>query len=169
MKPMRPRSSRDYKSKIRSVRQLKPILSRLQRRGKRVVFTNGCFDLLHIGHLRYLQRARRFGDRLVVAINSDASVRKIKGPWRPLLPEAERAEVLAALSCVDYVTIFNQPDPLAIVKALRPDVLIKGSDWGTNRIIGREIVEGLGGRVRRIPLVKGVSTSRLIEKIIKTA
>jgi rfaE bifunctional protein nucleotidyltransferase chain/domain len=169
MNPTRSDSSLDYKSKIRTVRQLKPILSRLQRRGRRVVFTNGCFDLLHIGHLRYLQRARRFGDRLVVAINSDASVRKIKGPRRPLLPEAERAEVLAALTCVDYVTIFNQPDPLAIVKALRPDVLIKGSDWGTNRIIGREIVEGRGGRVRRVPLVKGVSTSRLIEKIIRTA
>jgi rfaE bifunctional protein nucleotidyltransferase chain/domain len=169
MNPMRSRSSRDYKSKIRTVRQLRPILSRLQRRGRRIVFTNGCFDLLHIGHLRYLQRARGFGDRLVVAINSDASVRKIKGPRRPLLPEAERAEVLAALTCVDYVTIFNQPDPLAIVRALRPDVLIKGSDWGTNRIIGREIVEGRGGRVRRVPLVKGVSTSRLIEKIIRTA
>jgi rfaE bifunctional protein nucleotidyltransferase chain/domain len=169
MNPMRSRSSRDYKSKIRTVRQLRPILSRLQRRGRRIVFTNGCFDLLHIGHLRYLQRARGFGDRLVVAINSDASVRKIKGPRRPLLPEAERAEVLAALTRVDYVTIFNQPDPLAIVRALRPDVLIKGSDWGTNRIIGREIVEGRGGRVRRVPLVKGVSTSRLIEKIIRTA
>jgi len=169
MKPKRSRSSSDFKSKIRSIQRLKPILARWHRRGKRIVFTNGCFDLLHIGHLRYLQRARRFGDLLVVAINSDASVRKIKGLPRPLLPQAERAEVLAALSCVDYVTIFHQPDPLATVKALRPDVLIKGSDWGPNRIIGRDFVEGHGGRVRRVPLVKGESTSRLIKKIMKTS
>jgi len=155
------------RSKVKTVRQLRPILARLRRRGERIVFTNGCFDLLHIGHLRYLQRARRHGDRLVVAINSDRSVREIKGPPRPLLPQAERAELLAALSCVDYVTIFNEPDPLAVIAALKPDVLIKGSDWGHNKIIGREVVERRGGRVRRVPLVKGVSTTRLIEKILK--
>jgi D-beta-D-heptose 7-phosphate kinase/D-beta-D-heptose 1-phosphate adenosyltransferase len=159
------RLSSSSRSKVKTVRQLKPILARLRRRGERIVFTNGCFDLLHIGHLRYLQRARRHGDRLVVAINSDRSVRKIKGPPRPLLPEAERAEVLAALSCVDYVTVFDEPDPLAVITALQPDVLIKGSDWGQNKIIGRDVVEGRGGRVRRVPLVKGISTTRLIEKI----
>jgi D-beta-D-heptose 7-phosphate kinase/D-beta-D-heptose 1-phosphate adenosyltransferase len=159
------RASSPFRSKVKTVRQLKPILARLRRRGERIVFTNGCFDLLHIGHLRYLQRARRHGDRLVVAVNSDRSVRKIKGPPRPLLPQAERAEVLAALSCVDYVTVFNEPDPLAVITALQPDVLIKGSDWSQNRIIGREVVEGRGGRVRRVPLVKGISTTRLIEKI----
>ena len=134
------RLSSPSRSKVKTVRQLKPILARLRRRGKRIVFTNGCFDLLHIGHLRYLQRARRQGDRLVVAINSDRSVRKIKGPPRPLLPQAERAEVLAALSCVDYVTVFDEPDPLAVITALQPDFLIKGSDWGQNKIIGREVV-----------------------------
>jgi len=101
----------------------------------------------------------------VVAINSDRSVRKIKGPPRPLLPQAERAEVLAALSCVDYVTVFDEPDPLAVITALQPDFLIKGSDWGQNKIIGREVVERRGGHVRRVPLVKGISTTRLIEKI----
>jgi D-beta-D-heptose 7-phosphate kinase/D-beta-D-heptose 1-phosphate adenosyltransferase len=161
------RSFASYKSKVKTIRQLKPLLAGLRRRGRRIVFTNGCFDLLHIGHLRYLQRARRHGDRLVVGINSDQSVQKIKGPLRPLLPQAERAEVLAALSCVDYVTIFDAPDPLAVITALRPDVLVKGSDWDKNKIIGRDIVEQRGGRVRRVPLIKGVSTTRLIEKILK--
>ncbi len=156
-----------YQSKVKTIRQLKTILAGLRRRGERIVFTNGCFDLLHIGHLRYLQRARRCGDRLVVGINSDRSVKKIKGPLRPLLPQAERAEVLAALSCVDYVTIFDEPDPFAVITALKPDVLIKGSDWGKNNIIGRDVVERRGGRVRRVPLIKGVSTTKLIEKIRK--
>ena len=160
-------SPRSFKAKIKTARRLKPLLARLRRQGRRIVFTNGCFDLLHVGHLRYLQRARRHGDRLVVGINSDRSVRKIKGPLRPLLPQSERAEVLAALSCVDYVTIFDEPDPYKIIAALKPDVLIKGSDWGKNEIIGRDVVEAYGGKVRRVPLVKGVSTTRLIEKILK--
>ena len=161
------RSFASYKAKVKTIRPLKTILARLRKRGERIVFTNGCFDLLHIGHLRYLQSARRQGDRLVVGINSDRSVKKIKGPPRPLLPQAERAEVLAALSCVDYVTIFDEPDPLAVITSLKPDVLIKGSDWGKNKIIGREVVERRGGRVRRVPLIKGVSTTKLIEKILK--
>ncbi|MBI3812677.1 MAG: D-glycero-beta-D-manno-heptose 1-phosphate adenylyltransferase [Nitrospirae bacterium] len=161
------RSFTAYRSKVKTIRQLKPILSRLRKRSERIVFTNGCFDLLHIGHLRYLQRARRQGDRLVVAINSDRSMKKIKGPLRPLLLQAERAEVLAALSCVDYVTIFNETDPLVVITALQPDVLIKGGDWGKNEIVGRDVVERHGGRVRRVPLVKDVSTTRLIEKILK--
>ena len=155
------------RAKIRTARQLKLLLARLQRRGKRIVFTNGCFDLVHIGHLRYLQSARRRGDRLVVGINSDRSVRRIKGPLRPLLPEHERAEVLAAFDCVDFVTIFDEPDPLRIITLLKPDVLIKGGDWDRNRIIGRDVVEARGGQVRRVPLVKGASTTRLIEKIRK--
>jgi rfaE bifunctional protein nucleotidyltransferase chain/domain len=161
------RPSASYRSKVKTLRRLKPILARLRRRGERIVFTNGCFDLLHIGHLRYLQSARRQGDRLVVAINSDRSMKKIKGPLRPLLPQAERAELLAALSCVDHVTIFDESDPLAVITALRPDVLIKGSDWGKKEIIGRDVVERRGGQVRRVPLIKGVSTTKLIEKIIK--
>ena len=153
--------------KIKSARKLKPLLARLQRQGHRIVFTNGCFDLIHIGHLRYLQSARRRGDRLVVGINSDRSVRRIKGPLRPLLPQKERAEVLAALECVDFVTIFDETDPLRIITLLQPDVLIKGGDWDRNKIIGRDVVEARGGQVRRVPLVKGISTTRLIEKIRK--
>ena len=167
MTPKSGRSFSSHRSKIKTVRRLKTSLARHRRQGRRIVFTNGCFDLLHIGHLRYLERARRCGDLLVIGINSDRSVKRIKGPLRPLLPQNERAEVLAALSCVDYVTIFDEPDPLAIITALQPDVLIKGSDWGRNKIIGRDVVERRGGRVRRVPLVKGVSTTRLIEKILK--
>jgi len=163
------RSTVPARSKIKTIRQLKTILARLRRKGERIVFTNGCFDLFHIGHLRYLQRSRRFGDRLVIGINSDRSVKKIKGPLRPLLPQDERAELLAALACVDFVTIFDEPDPLALIKKLRPDVLIKGSDWGKNEIIGRDVVERRGGRVRRVPLIQGVSSTKLIEKILKTS
>ena len=167
MKPSRTRSAYPYKAKIRARRSLPSLLARLHRQRKRIVFTNGCFDLLHIGHLRYLQRARRHGDLLIVGINSDRSVRNIKEPGRPLLPQAERAEVVAALACVDYVTIFNEPDPYNLIKEIRPDVLIKGSDWGRNEIIGRDVVKRHGGRIRRIPLVRGISTTRIIEKVLR--
>jgi D-beta-D-heptose 7-phosphate kinase/D-beta-D-heptose 1-phosphate adenosyltransferase len=151
--------------KLKQPAALRRILARLRRRGKRVVFTNGCFDLIHPGHIRYLERARRMGDVLVVGINSDASVRRIKGRSRPVIPERERAEVLAALGCVDYVTIFPEPDPLAIIQTLQPDILVKGSDWGRNAIIGRRVVESYGGMVRRIPLLKGYSTTGLLKHI----
>ncbi len=137
-------------------------------RGRRVVFTNGVFDLLHPGHVRYLQQARAEGDVLIVAVNSDRSVRAVKGPGRPLVPEAERAEVLAALASVDAVVIFDEDDPRAIVSALQPDVLVKGADWAPDRIIGREVVEARGGRVVRIPFAEGYSTSDLVSRI-KTA
>ena len=162
-----PHSYSAHKKKIKSIRQLRSILNRLRKQKKRIVFTNGCFDLFHIGHLRYLQRARRHGDRLVVGINSDRSVRLVKPAGRPILPQMERAEFLAALSCVDFVTIFDEPDPLRIISSLRPDVLIKGSDWLKDRIIGRDVVEGYGGRVHRVPLLKGHSTTRLIRQILK--
>ena len=137
-----------------------------QRRGERVVFTNGCFDLLHVGHVRSLEQARALGDRLVVALNSDASVRaQGKGPGRPIVPARQRAEVLAALACVDWVVPFGEPTPLRTIEALRPDVLAKGGDWALDRIVGRREVEGWGGRVVRLREVPGVRTSALVEAI----
>ena len=133
---------------------------------RQVVFTNGCFDLLHPGHIRLLEEARTLGDVLVVGLNSDCSLRELKGPGRPLVPEQERAEVLAALEAVAAVTIFDEPTPRELVAALVPDVLVKGGDWGADEIVGREEVEAAGGRVVRISLVEGYSTSRLIAKIV---
>jgi D-beta-D-heptose 7-phosphate kinase/D-beta-D-heptose 1-phosphate adenosyltransferase len=137
----------------------------VQSRGGVVVFTNGVFDLLHSGHVRYLQAARALGDSLIVAINSDRSVRAIKGPERPLTPQAERAEILLSLACVDAVVIFDEDTPHAIISAVQPDVLVKGADWTADAIVGRDVVEGRGGRVERIPLVAGQSTSRLIAAV----
>ncbi len=137
----------------------------LQSAGKRVVFTNGVFDLLHPGHVRYLQAARREGDALIVGINSDRSARANKGAGRPLTPAAERAEIIGALSCVDAVVIFDEETPDAIVKALEPDVLVKGADWPADQIVGRDTVEARGGRVVRVAVEAGYSTSALVEKI----
>jgi rfaE bifunctional protein nucleotidyltransferase chain/domain len=135
-----------------------------------LVFTNGCFDLMHVGHTRYLQAAKGLGDLLVVAVNSDASVRSLnKAPDRPIVSDSQRAEVVAALGCVDYVILFNEPDPQSLIAALQPDVLVKGGDWAVERIVGREIVEARGGVVRTIPLVPGVSTTSLIERIRSTS
>ncbi len=135
--------------------------------GKRVVFTNGCFDLLHPGHLRTLEGARALGDVLVVGLNSDASVLGLKGNGRPLMAERERAEILAALECVDAVTIFSEPTPLELIRALIPDVLVKGGDWGPEEIVGRAEVEAAGGRVVALPYEPGYSTSALIERIVQ--
>ena len=135
--------------------------------GYRIVFTNGCFDLLHVGHIRYLRQARRLGDVLVVAVNSDDSVRRLKGPSRPVQPEEDRAEILAGLECVDYVVSFDEDTPLALIERLRPDVLVKGADWQKDQIVGREVVERAGGRVATISYVEGVSTSALIERICR--
>lgn len=145
---------------------LKEKVQALKRAGKKIVFTNGCFDFLHVGHVRYLKAARAQGDVLVVGLNSDGSVRQIKGPGRPIVPEDERAEVLASLACVDFVTVFDEPDPAMIIGILMPDVLVKGADWAEDGIIGRDIVEGAGGLVVRIPLTEGVSTTHMIEKIL---
>jgi rfaE bifunctional protein nucleotidyltransferase chain/domain len=135
--------------------------------GERVVFTNGCFDLLHPGHVRLLEECRSLGDALIVAINTDASVRRNKGPKRPLIPEQERAEVLAALAAVDYVTVFDEPTPREIVSVLLPHILVKGNDWGPTDIVGREEVEAAGGEVISIPLEPGYSTTRLVERIVQ--
>ena len=132
--------------------------------GKCVVFTNGCFDLLHPGHIRYLAEARRLGDALVVAINSDRSVRALKGPSRPILPESERAELMAALRCVDLVTIFDDLTPRDLLARMLPQVLVKGADWGPMDIVGREEVEAAGGVVVSVPVVPGFSTSEIIRK-----
>jgi D-glycero-beta-D-manno-heptose 1-phosphate adenylyltransferase len=136
-----------------------------RRAGQRVVFTNGVFDLVHPGHVRYLRDARTLGDVLIVAVNSDRSARASKGPGRPLNPDHERAEVLAALGVVDAVVIFDEDTPFEIVGRVQPDVLVKGADWGADAIVGRDIVEARGGRVVRIELAPGLSTSKLIERI----
>ncbi|MGH7230426.1 MAG: D-glycero-beta-D-manno-heptose 1-phosphate adenylyltransferase [Nitrospiraceae bacterium] len=153
-------------TKIVNRSALLEILSAHRAQRQRIVFTNGCFDLMHVGHTRYLQSARNLGDVLVVGVNTDASVRVLnKGVGRPIVPESQRAEVLAALSCVDYVVLFNEPNPGALIADLQPDVLVKGGDWAPDQIVGREIVEARGGVVKTIPLVPGVSTTLLMEKI----
>jgi rfaE bifunctional protein nucleotidyltransferase chain/domain len=139
----------------------------LKRQGKRVVFTNGCFDVLHPGHTRYLAEARRLGDVLIVALNSDRSVRTLKGPGRPIFPENERAEILAALEAVDCVTIFDDPTPQTVIARMLPHVLVKGGDWGLDEIVGRAEVEAAGGRVVSIPTVSGFSTSSIIQAAAK--
>jgi rfaE bifunctional protein nucleotidyltransferase chain/domain len=154
-------------TKIKTVQELRPLLDILRATGKKIVFTNGCFDIIHTGHTRYLAIARSFGDLLVVAVNSDASVRTIKGDKRPINTQAERAETLAALESVDFVTIFDEPDPHKVISALQPDVLAKGGDWPIEKIIGRDVVEARGGRVVNVPYVKGASTTEIIERILK--
>jgi D-glycero-beta-D-manno-heptose 1-phosphate adenylyltransferase len=153
--------------KIVSQDELILLMAGEKRNGRRVVFTNGCFDLLHPGHVRCLAEARALGDLLVVAVNSDRSVRGNKGPERPLVPQNDRAEVLAALCSVDYVTIFDEPTPRDLIARVLPSVLVKGADWGLNDVVGREEVEAAGGRVVSIPLAKGYSTTSLLEKIRK--
>jgi len=129
-----------------------------------IVFTNGVFDLLHPGHVRYLRQARALGDLLIVGINSDRSVRANKGPGRPITPEAERAEILAALAVVDYVAVFDEDTPYRLISAVQPDVLVKGADWADDAIVGRDVVEASGGHVVRMPLEQGYSTTALIER-----
>jgi len=154
------------RDKIKSLSEAVELRRSARAAGKRVVFTNGCFDLLHAGHVDYLEAARAEGDLLIVGLNSDGSMRRIKGPQRPLNPEADRAAVLAGLAAVDAVVVFDEDDPAAVVKALLPDVLVKGADWPEDRIIGAETVKAAGGRVARIPLTAGRSTSSVIETII---
>jgi rfaE bifunctional protein nucleotidyltransferase chain/domain len=137
----------------------------LRASGKTTVFTNGVFDLLHIGHLRYLEEAKGLGDALLVGVNSDRSVRLLKGPCRPITVEEERAEVLAALTCVDGVVIFDEETPAELIQAIQPDVLVKGADWAEDAIVGRDIVEARGGRVVRVAIQPGQSTTRIVEKI----
>ena len=153
--------------KILTWEVLQQEVERLRGMGKKIAFTNGCFDILHVGHVRYLREARRTGDCLILALNSDASVRAIKGEQRPLVPEAERAEVVAALECVDYVTLFPETTPLRLIERLRPDILVKGADWREEAVVGREAVLSWGGRVVLSPLVDGVSTTNIVAKVLQ--
>lgn len=154
--------------KIKTIEELTMLLPELRRGAKTVVFTNGCFDLLHVGHVRCLAAARAEGDLLVVGLNSDRSVRANKGERRPIVPEAERAEILAGLACVDFVTVFEEADPLRVIQTLRPDVLVKGGDWAESEIVGADAVKHSGGRVVRIPVVEGASTSAIVARILDT-
>jgi D-glycero-beta-D-manno-heptose 1-phosphate adenylyltransferase len=143
------------------------LVARLRAAGRAIVFTNGVFDLLHPGHVRYLQQARALGDALVVGVNSDRSVRAIKGPSRPINPEDERAEVVSALACVDAVVVFDADTPYDLIAALQPDILVKGADWAADAIVGRDIVEARGGKVVRIPVEAGYATTAIIDRIRK--
>ena len=154
-------------SKITPRNELKATVDRLKREGKKVVFTNGCFDILHAGHTRYLREARKLGDALILALNSDSSVRSIKGPMRPIVPEAERAEVVASLDSVDYVTVFDELTPLELIEFLRPDVIVKGGDWAEKDIVGAETVRKWGGRVAIMPEIEGASTTNIIDKVLQ--
>jgi len=154
-------------NKIKSLDEIIEQRVRLRELKQRLVFTNGCFDILHVGHVRYLNKARALGDTLVVAVNSDRSVRQIKGAFRPIIPEMERAEVLAALTSVDYVFIFDAITPQQVIDAIVPDVLVKGSDWELSDVVGRDAVESAGGTVLTIPLVEGSSTSEIIREVLE--
>ena len=161
----RSHQGREVEDKIVNREQLKKELDRLRGKGKRIVFTNGCFDILHVGHARYLKEAKKTGDVLVLALNSDASVRAIKGETRPLIPEEERAYMVASLEAVDYVTIFSETTPLELINYLMPDVLVKGGDWAEEQVVGRESIRKWGGKVVIIPEIKGASTTNIVEKI----
>ena len=154
-----------FESKIKSLGTLTKLTRALQRAGKRIVFTNGCFDILHLGHVSYLQEARNKGDVLVVGINSDRSVKRLKGAGRPVVAEKQRASVVAALEAVDYVVIFSEDTPEQVIQTITPDVLVKGGDWKIEDIIGGRFVIGNGGKVFSIKFVKGFSTTSLIKKI----
>jgi D-beta-D-heptose 7-phosphate kinase/D-beta-D-heptose 1-phosphate adenosyltransferase len=156
------------KEKIKSKEVLCKTIGDLKKKGKRIVFTNGCFDLLHLGHVRYLEKSKSLGDILVVGVNSDRSVRGLKGPERPILPEEERAEILSSLACVDYVTVFDELTPLELISSLQPQILVKGGDWTKKEaVVGWEVVERSGGEVVILPFIEGSSTSNLIETILK--
>ena len=154
-----------YRDKVKDLSTARAELGQLKKAGKKIVFTNGCFDILHIGHTRYLYAARELGNYLIVAVNSDISVKSIKGPDRPVINENERAEMLAALGCVDMVVMFDEDTPFEILKKLVPDVLVKGGDWKEEDIVGADIVKNAGGEVKRIPFVEGSSTTDIINRI----
>lgn len=153
--------------KIKDLEDLEKICFHHRREGRRIVFTNGCFDLLHLGHIRYLEAARSMGDILIVALNSDQSVEMIKGPLRPITRQDERSEIVAALQCVDYVILFDTPDPLPLIESLQPHILVKGADWPMEQIVGADFVVRRGGSVYRIPMIPDTSTTMIIERIVK--
>jgi len=154
------------REKIKSWDELKQIVDEGRASGKKVAFTNGCFDLIHVGHTRYLEEAKKYGDIFIVAVNSDSSVRTLKGNSRPIISEDQRAEVLSALGCVDYVTIFSELDPLNLITYLRPDFLVKGGDWAEDSIIGKDVVESGGGRVIRVSVIEGAATTNIVQKVV---
>ena len=154
------------KEKIKDLTVLTKLVSEHKIKGEKVVFTNGCYDLLHIGHIQCFQESKALGEILIVALNSDRSIRTLKGPSRPIIPEEERAEIVAAMESVDYVTIFDQEDPLEVISTVKPDVLVKGGDWSIDTIVGRDVVESYGGTVVALPMIPGVSTSRIVEDIL---
>lgn len=155
----------NWRAKLKSLPALSRITSKLQKKGKKIVFTNGCFDILHLGHIDYLERAKKLGDVLVVAINTDRSVKKIKGPKRPVNNQKDRAGVLSGLSSVDYVVFFGEDTPLKTIQSLKPNVLVKGGDWKISKIVGAGFVKSRGGRAKSLKFLKGRSTSALIKKI----
>jgi D-glycero-beta-D-manno-heptose 1-phosphate adenylyltransferase len=154
------------RDKISSAEELATVCGSARECRSCVVFTNGCFDVLHVGHVRYLEAARSQGDLLIVAVNSDRSVGQIKGPLRPIVPEAERCELVAALSCVDYVCLFDTPDPLPLIELLQPDILVKGADWPLDKTVGADEVLKSGGKVVHVQMVPDVSTTKIIERIL---
>jgi D-beta-D-heptose 7-phosphate kinase/D-beta-D-heptose 1-phosphate adenosyltransferase len=157
---------REPREKILSRSALKKEIDRLRSEGRKIAFTNGCFDILHVGHVRYLREAAKTGDVMILALNSDASVRALKGDRRPLVPEAERADVAASLECVDYVNIFDELTPIELIALLQPDVIVKGGDWAAENVVGRDAVKQWGGAVVIVPQVPGVSTTNIIDKIL---
>ena len=161
------RSHDRLSGKIKTLPALKALITKLRQEGKKIVFTNGCFDILHYGHAKYLQDAKNTGDILVVGVNSDASIRKIKGKNRPVVGENNRLRLLAALASVDYLVLFRETTPLKVIREIKPDILIKGADWNKNNIVGGNFVLGRGGKVRTVKLVQGLSTTNLIKKIVQ--
>ena len=154
-----------YQSKLKTVREIVPIAARLKKSGKKIVFTNGCFDILHVGHVRTLCQAKALGDVLVLGLNRDSSVKFLKGSGRPVTSEKERAEVISALEAVDYVVFFGESTPEKLIHAVKPDFLVKGGDWKKKDIVGSDFVESYGGKIRSLRFVQGYSTTKLIEKI----
>ncbi|MCX8082796.1 MAG: D-glycero-beta-D-manno-heptose 1-phosphate adenylyltransferase [bacterium] len=155
------------KKKIKSFQDIEKIVKRLKKAEKKIVFTNGCFDILHKGHIRLLKKAKSLGDVLIVGLNTDSSVRRLKGKKRPFLKEKDRAEILSSLEMVDYVVLFHQDTPYELIRIIKPDVLVKGGDYEKGRVVGRDIVEGYGGKVYIFPVIKGLSTTKIAEKIRK--
>lgn len=158
---------KSYLDKIKNLEEAKKTCDKIKASGGSVVFTNGCFDILHPGHTRYLNEARNLGDHLVVAVNSDRSVKSIKDPGRPILDEKVRAELIASLACVDTIIIFDEDNPLDVIESLLPGILVKGGDWSADEIIGADVVKAAGGKVGSLPFVTGFSTTGIIEEILK--
>ena len=151
--------------KVLSLKVLANIRQKLKKQGKKVVFTNGCFDILHVGHVKYLRKARALGDVLILGLNKDASISRLKGPERPIVPEKDRADILSELECIDYVVLFGEDTPLKVIKTLKPDVLAKGGDWKINEIVGKDVLDEYGGVVKRVKLIPGRSTTNVVDKI----